>query len=202
MLFGWYTEELGLKLRKNAKLNEVSSIARRSLINSVVWSCLRARSEVTALSHGYSRTDRRSNERNAKADCRIGKPIGGRAPPQRKPRQSSTGVGQVDDATSTTASGEIGGYKENSTPVKLRQWRGKEFGEKLPSVAEEDAELHHQCIPGSSGTARVGSNDSSARHSPTRRTTIRLRSGSYRLSDGPGEQDASSLCSVDASDRG
>ena len=32
----------------------------------------------------------------------------------------------------------------------------------LPSVAEEDAELHHQCIPRSLGTARVVSNDSSA----------------------------------------
>ena len=82
---------------------------------------LRARSEVNALSHGYSRTDRRSNERNAEADCRTGKPIGGRTPPQRKPRQSSTGVGQVDDATSTTASSEIGGHKGNWTPVKLRQ---------------------------------------------------------------------------------
>ena len=39
MLLGWYTEELGLKLRRNAELNEVSSIARRSLIKSVVWSC-------------------------------------------------------------------------------------------------------------------------------------------------------------------
>ena len=36
VLLGWYTEELGLKLRKSAELNEVSSIARRSLINSVV----------------------------------------------------------------------------------------------------------------------------------------------------------------------
>ena len=108
---------------------------------------LRARSEVNALSHSYSRTDRRSNERNVEADCRTGKPIGGRTPPQCKPRQSSTGVGQVDDATSTTANNEICKYKRNWTPVKLRQWRGKEFGEKLPSVAEEDAELHHQCIP-------------------------------------------------------
>ena len=116
--------------------------------------------------------------------------------------RSSTGVGKVDDATSTTASSEIGGYEGNWTPVKLRQWRGKEFGEKLPSVAEEDAELHHQCIPGSSGTARVGRNDSSAHHSPTRGTTVRLRSGSYRSSDGSGGQDASSLCGVDASDRG
>ena len=32
------TEELGLKLRSNEELNEVSSIAR-SLIDSVVWSC-------------------------------------------------------------------------------------------------------------------------------------------------------------------
>ena len=28
VLLGWYTEELGLKLRKSAELNEVSSIAR------------------------------------------------------------------------------------------------------------------------------------------------------------------------------
>ena len=99
-------------------------------------------------------------------------------------------------------SSDIGGHEGNWTPVKLRQWRGKEFGEKLPSVAEEDAELHHQCIPGSSGTARVGRNDSTAHHLPTRGTTIRLRSGSYRSSDGSGGQDASSLCGVDASDRG
>ena len=50
----------------------------------------------------------------------------------------------------------------NRLPVKLRQRRGEELGEELPSVAEEDAELHHQCIPRSSGTAREGSDDSSA----------------------------------------
>ena len=38
VLLGWYTEELGLKLRKNAKLSEVPSIARRSLVDLVVWS--------------------------------------------------------------------------------------------------------------------------------------------------------------------
>ena len=54
----------------------------------------------------------------------------------------------------------------------------------------------------SSGTAGVGRNDSSAHHSPARGTTIRLRSGSYRSSDGSGGQDASSPCGVDASDRG
>ena len=84
------TEELGLKLRKNAELNEVSSYCKEE---SYQFSGveLRARSEVNALSHGYSRTDRRSNERNAETDCRIGKPIGGRTPPQRKPRQCWTG---------------------------------------------------------------------------------------------------------------
>ena len=73
-------------------------------------------------------------------------------------------------------------------PAKLRQRRGKELGEELPSVAEEDAELHHQCFRRSAGTARVGSNNSSAHHSSTRRTTIRLRSRSQRSSDGPGRQ--------------
>ena len=34
-LHGWYTEVRDLKLRKTAELNEVSSIARRSLIKSV-----------------------------------------------------------------------------------------------------------------------------------------------------------------------
>ena len=99
-------------------------------------------------------------------------------PPWRKLRRSGTGVGQVDDAASTTASRKVGGHKGKRPPVKLRQRRGKELGEELPSVAEEDAELHHQCIPRSSGTARVGSNDSSAHHSSTRRTTIPLRSRS------------------------
>ena len=111
-------------------------------------------------------------------------------------------VAQVDDATSTSASGEIGGYERNWTPVEFRQWGGKGFGEKLPSLAEEDAELHHQCIPGSSGAAGVGRNDSSAHHSPTRGKTLWCRSGSYRSSDGSGGQDASSLCGIDASDRG
>ena len=88
-----------------------------------------ARSEVNSLSHGYSRTDRRSNERNAEANCRTGKPIGGRTPPKRKPRQSSTCVGQVDDTTSTTASSEIGGYKgeldarQTSAVARKRVWR-------------------------------------------------------------------------------
>ena len=141
------------------------------------------RSEINALSHGYSGADCRGNERNAETDRGAGKPIGGGTPPWRKPRQSGTGVGQVDDATSPTASRKVGGHKENWPPVKLRQRRGKELGEELPSEAEVDAELHHQCIPGSSGTARVGSNDSSAHHSSTRRPTIRLRSGSHGSSD-------------------
>ena len=50
VLFGWYIEGLGLKLRKNAKLSETPSIARRSQFGGVE---LRARSEVNALSHGY-----------------------------------------------------------------------------------------------------------------------------------------------------
>ena len=33
-LLGWYTEERDLKLRRLAELNEVSSIARRSLVKS------------------------------------------------------------------------------------------------------------------------------------------------------------------------
>ena len=130
------------------------------------------RSEINALSHVHSGADCRGNERNAETDRGAGKPVGGGTPPWRKPRQSGTGVGQVDDATSTTASRKVGGHTGNRPPVKLRQRRGKELGEELPSVAEEDAELHHQCIPRSSGTARVGSNDSSAYHSSTRRPTI------------------------------
>ena len=69
-------------------------------------------------------------------------------------------------------------------------------------MAEEDAELHHQCIPRSSGTARVGSDDSSAHHSSTRRPKIRLRSRSHGLSDGSRGQDAPSLCGAGASARG
>ena len=160
------------------------------------------RSEINALSHGYSGADCRGDERNAETDRGAGKPIGGGTPPWRKLRRSGTGVGQVDDAASTTASRKVGGHKGKRPPVKLRQRRGKELGEELPSVAEEDAELHHQCIPRSSGSARVGSNDSSAHHFSTRRTTIRLRSRSHGPSDGPGGQDAPSLCCVDASDRG
>ena len=34
-LLGWYTEVRDLKLRRTAELNEVASIARRSLISSV-----------------------------------------------------------------------------------------------------------------------------------------------------------------------
>ena len=127
------------------------------------------------MSHGYS--DCRGIERNAASDRGAGRPIGGGTPPWRKPRQSGTGVGQVDDAASTAASRKVGGHKG----VKLRQRRGEELGEELPSVTEEDAELHHQCIARSSGTARVGSDDSSAHHSSTRRPKIRLRSRSPRI---------------------
>ena len=43
-LLGWYTEVRDLKLRRIAELNEVASIARRSLIKSVAWSCWNVRS--------------------------------------------------------------------------------------------------------------------------------------------------------------
>ena len=98
------------------------------------------RPEINALSHGFSGADCRGNERNAETDRGAGKPVGGGTPPWRKPRQSGTGVGQVDDATSTTASRKVGGHKVNRPPVKLRQRRGKELGEELLSVAEEDAD--------------------------------------------------------------
>ena len=163
---------------------------------------LKKEKEINALSHGYSGADCRGNERNAETDRGAGRPVGGGTPPWRKPRQSGTGVGQVGDATNTAASRKVGGHKGNRPPVKLRQRRGKELGEELPSVAEEDAELHYQSIPRSLGTARVGGNDSSAHHSSTRRPTIRLRSRSHGSSDGPGGQDAPSLCGADASDRG
>ena len=85
--------------------------------------------EINALSHGYSRADCRGNERNAASDRGAGRPIGGGTPPWRKPRQSGTGVGQVDDVTSTPASRKVGGHKGNRPPVKLRQRRGEELGE-------------------------------------------------------------------------
>ena len=107
---------------------------------------LKKEKEINALSLGYSGADCRGNERNAETDRGAGRPVGGGTPPWRKPRQSGTGVGQVDDATSAAASRKVGGHKGNRPPVKLRQRRGEELGEELPSVAEEDAELHHQCI--------------------------------------------------------
>ena len=78
------------------------------------------RSEINALSHGYSGADCRGNERNAETDRGAGRPVGGGTPAWRKPRQSGTGVGQVDGATSTTASRKVGGHKGNRPPVKLR----------------------------------------------------------------------------------
>ena len=108
---------------------------------------LRKEKEINALSHGYSRADCRGNERDAAPDCGGGRPAGGGTPSWRKPRQSGTGVGQVDDTTCTAASSKVGGHKGDRSPVKLRQRRGEEVGEEVPSAAEEDAELHHQCIP-------------------------------------------------------
>ena len=140
--------------------------------------------EINAVSHGYSRADCRGNERDAASDRGVGRPAGEGTPPWRKFRQSGTGVGQVDDATSTAASRKAGGYKRYRSSVKLRQRRGEELGEELPSVAKEDAELHRQCVPRSSGTARVGSEDSSAHNSSTRRPKIRFRSRSHGSSDG------------------
>ena len=116
---------------------------------------LKKEKEINVLSRGYSRADCRGNERDAASDRGAGRPAGGGTPPWRKPRQSGTGVGQVNDATSTAASRKVGGYKGDRSPVKLRQRRGEELGEELPSVAKEDAELHHQCVPRSSETARV-----------------------------------------------
>ena len=86
-------------------------------------------------------------------------------------------------------------------PSNFGSGKEKELGEELPSVAKKDAELHHQCVPRSSGTARVGSDDSSAHHSSTRRPKIRLRSRSHGSSDGSRGQDALSLCGADACDR-
>ena len=80
---------------------------------------LRARSEVNALSHGYSRTDRRSNERNAEANCRTGKPLGGRTPSQRKPRQSSTGVGRFE--TSEAMRAEVLAFIESRTGSRMTE---------------------------------------------------------------------------------
>ena len=72
---------------------------------------LKKEKEINALSHGYSGADCRGNERNAETDRGAGRPVGGGTPPWRKPRQSGTGVGQVDDATSTAASRKVGGHK-------------------------------------------------------------------------------------------
>ena len=82
----------------------------------------------------------------------------------------------MDDATSTAASRKAGRYKRDRSSVKLRKRRGEELGEELgaelPSVAREDAELLRQCVPRSWETARVGSDNSSAHHSSTRRPKI------------------------------
>ena len=171
-------------LHRQEEPHQVSSVKLLERSECGRPATLKKEKEINALGHGYSRADCRGNERNAAPDRGAGRPVGGGTPPWRKPRQSGTGVGQVDDATSTAASRKVGLHKGNRPPVKLRHWRGEELGEKLPSVAEEDAELHHQCIPRSSGTARVGSDDSSAHHSSTRRPKIRLRSRSHRSSDG------------------
>ena len=89
---------------------------------------LKKEKEINALSHGYSRADCRGNERDAAPDCGAGRPVGGGTPPWRKPRQSGTGFGQVDDATSTAAGRKVGGHKGDRSPVKLRQRRGEELG--------------------------------------------------------------------------
>ena len=160
-------------LRRQEEPHQVSGVKLLERSECGRPATLKKEKEINALSHHYSRADCRGNERDAAPDCGAGKPVGGGTPPWRKPRQSGTGVGQVDDATSTAASRKVGGHKGGRPPVKLRQRRGEELGEELPSVAEEDAELHHQCIPRYSGTTRVGSDDSSAHHSSTRRPKIR-----------------------------
>ena len=183
-------------LHRQEEPHQVSSVKLLERSECGRPATLKKEKEINALSHGYSRADCRGNERNASVRSRSWQASWRR---NATVAQAST---RVDDATSTAASRKAGGHKGNRPPVKLRQRRGEELGEELPSVAEEDAELHHQCIPGSSGTARVGSDDSSAHHSSTRRLKIRLRSRSHGSSDGSGGQDAPRLCGADASDRG
>ena len=90
------------------------------------------RSEINALSHGYSGADCRGNERNAETDCGAGRPVGGGTPPWRKPRQSGTGVGQVDDATSTTASRKVGGHKGIGRPSNFGSGEEKSLEKSFP----------------------------------------------------------------------
>ena len=84
---------------------------------------------------------------------RVGSPAGGGTQPWCKSRPSGTGVGQVDDAISTAASRRAGGHKRCRSPAKLRQRRREELGEEFPSVVKENAELHRECVSGSSRTA-------------------------------------------------
>ena len=89
---------------------------------------LKKEKEINALSHGFSRADCRGNEHDAASDRGVDRPADGGTSPWRKPRQSDTAVGQMDDVTSTATSRKAGGYKRCTSSVKRRQRRGEVLG--------------------------------------------------------------------------
>ena len=106
------------------------------------------RSEINALSHGYSGADCRGNETQCRDRLQSWQASWRR---NATVVQASTELAQVLDRWTTQQAQQpvarLVDTRGIGRPSNFGSGEGKELGEVLPSVAEEDAELHPQCIP-------------------------------------------------------